>query len=181
MLAIKKPIKKLTIESNSDMVDMVISLYPCIKEFKNEIAFCIFLDENNSIIEVDVIGEGTPTEVSIPTLELIKRAIAIKAKNIGVFHTHPLNNALTFSTLDYNCHRLINNYAKEFNINLIETGVINYNKKLYLSKDNNIYECKGNNYRKLFKSYKNSLLKDVHTLYLNFQGVNKIKELIMWG
>jgi len=181
MLVIKKPKKELTIDRNSKthLVNIILSLFGYLKKYKNEVLICAMIDKNFNLLEVDIVNEGTKDKVDVPIMEIIQRAVALKVGKIAIYHTHPEDNSLIFSKEDYIGRDLLKLYAKEFEIELYDDGIIDFTRNSYLSSDNNIYKCSINKQNE-FKIIMNSIIPNISTLFLNRQGVNNIKSQILW-
>nr|BBB39360.1 hypothetical protein [Clostridium argentinense] len=176
LLIIKKPKKDLYIRDKKHIAGLALSAFSHLKTHDKEVLICCFIDENNKLIEIDLCAEGTKDEVSYPRIELIKRCMALGADKIAIYHTHPYKNSLIYSSSDYETFNICNMYCKEFGIQLIEDGILDFTRNTFLSIDNNIYTC---NIEKLnLKTIKNEFFYTLRTIFLTRHKVNSIIPLM---
>jgi len=88
ILKLKEDIYKYrgeTIKDENDAIRYIKAVAPLDKE----VAYCIFLDAKNNILDLKCISEGSLSFTIISPREIIKHAIAVGALSVIVIHNHP--------------------------------------------------------------------------------------------
>lgn len=81
--------KKLLCKSSEDIFNY---LYHSMRDLKNELFKVIFLDNQNRIIEIEDLFEGTINKSSIYPRDIVKSALKHSAVSMIFIHNHPSGN-----------------------------------------------------------------------------------------
>jgi DNA repair protein RadC len=119
------------LRSSREVADYLIHL---MRDLKREVFTVIFLDASHSIIDTDIISEGTLTSNTIYPRELIKLALARHAAALVIAHNHP-SGSLSPSQDDIRLTKHLFAACRLVNINLLDHLIVGGSKPPYSFAD----------------------------------------------
>ena len=79
-----------TVLSSPKDVRNLLTLH--LAEYEHEVFGCLFLNSQNGLIEMEDMFRGTLTQTSVYPREVVKKALAVNAGAVILYHNHPSGN-----------------------------------------------------------------------------------------